>query len=93
MGISNYDIVDGKSTPILGLIWSIILRFQVSNKDHYFLTLFQLFDLAASTLGLTIEFASGAERFLLFCHELRWARRIAIRDKTRFIGLYYLRKK
>jgi len=29
VGISNYDIVDGKSTPILGLIWSIILRFQV----------------------------------------------------------------
>jgi len=29
VGISNYDIVDGKSTPILGLMWSIILRFQV----------------------------------------------------------------
>jgi len=28
-GISNQDIVDGKSTSILGLIWSIILRFQV----------------------------------------------------------------
>ena len=33
VGISNYDIVDGKSTPILGLIWSIILRFQV-RKDQ-----------------------------------------------------------
>lgn len=39
VGISNYDIVDGKITPILGLIWSIILRFQVSHKEHYFLTL------------------------------------------------------
>ena len=35
VGISNYDIVDGKSTPILGLVWSIILRFQVSNDSNY----------------------------------------------------------
>ncbi|XP_068690393.1 utrophin-like [Montipora foliosa] len=40
VGISNSDIVDGKSTPILGLVWSIILRFQVqgvmdeSDKDR-----------------------------------------------------------
>lgn len=33
VGISNYDIVDGKSKPTLGLIWSIILRFQV-RKDQ-----------------------------------------------------------
>ena len=34
VGISNYDIVDGKTTPILGLVWSVILRFQVSNGDQ-----------------------------------------------------------
>ncbi|XP_031569983.1 calmin-like [Actinia tenebrosa] len=29
VGISNYDIADGISRAILGLVWSIILRFQV----------------------------------------------------------------
>ena len=37
--IGNHDIVDGNQRLILGLIWTIILRFQVNNhvndKDEF----------------------------------------------------------
>ena len=38
--IGNHDIVDGNHRIILGLIWTIILRFQV---NYRFLTIFTTF--------------------------------------------------
>ena len=42
MGINGFDIVDGKPRAILGLMWSIILRFQVSGTLIIFQTKFKI---------------------------------------------------
>jgi len=35
VNINSSDIVDGKSTVILGLIWTLILNFEVRKFLHY----------------------------------------------------------
>ena len=82
VGINNSDIVDCKTTPILGLIWSIILRFQVCS---YLLNIFASFTLYRKVFRVVIVLQCKQETVHIVLSVNRRPTRISFCNGTRAI--------